>query len=145
MKSETEYYGDGHLKLYLFVQIEQKSAADDAENIANIPYLDGCVLVMHDLSGSIGKLGDVFCDENIKLAKKSIDAFKKAGKTVGVSTFATDSVTLEKYYRMGVNLISTGADYDYIAQKGKETMSGIAEIKKCIKDKKQNLNCLREV
>lgn len=128
LDSEPEYYGKKHLELCRFVQIEQKSAAEDAENIAAIPYLDGCILGMHDLSGSINRLGDIFCDENIDLAKKTINAFKKAGKTVGVSTFATDRKTLMTYHNMGINMISTGADYDYILKKGKETLSEITDI-----------------
>lgn len=126
--SEEEYYTKNHLKLCRFVQIEQKSAADDAANIAAIPYLDGCVLGMHDLSGSICKLGDIFCKENIALADKAIKAFKNEKKTVGVSTFATDSETLMRYHNMGINMISTGADYDYILKKGKETRLKISDI-----------------
>ena len=128
LDSEPEYYRKNHLKLCRFVQIEQKCAAEDAEAIAAIPYLDGCILGMHDLSGSINKLGDIFCEENLDLANKTIDAFRKAGKTVGVSTFATDRETLSRYYHMGINMISTGADYDYILHRGMETLSKITDI-----------------
>ena len=128
LDSEPDFYKEGHLKLARFVQIELKSAAEDAENIAALPYLDGCVLGMHDLSGSINKLGDVFCEENLTLAKKAIDAFKNAGKTVGVSTFATDKETLERYHDMGINMISTGADYVYVLENGKKTLSEIKNV-----------------
>lgn len=127
-ENEVYYYGEGHLKMCRFVQIELKSAAEDAERIANLSYLDGCILGMHDLSGSIGRLGDIFCEENLYLAKKAISAFKKAGKTVGVSTFATDEETLKRYDSMGINMISTGADYDYILKKSKETLGTINKI-----------------
>ena len=111
-----------------FVQIERASAAEDAERIASIPYLDGCVLGLYDLSGSINRLGDINCDENLRLAEKSIAAFKAAGKTVGISTFATDEKTLRQYHQMGINMISTGADYDYIAKKSMETLATIRKI-----------------
>ena len=129
LASEPEYYGPGHLKLCRFVQIEQASAAEEAEKIAAIPYLDGCVLGMHDLSGSIGRLGDIFCEENLRLAEKAIAAFRTAGKTVGVSTFATDPETLSRYHRMGINMISTGADYDYVAKKSMETLRTMKTIR----------------
>jgi len=61
--SESAFYGKGHLELCRFVQIELESAAMEAEEIAGIPYLDGCVLGMHDMSGSIGRLGDIFCEK----------------------------------------------------------------------------------
>ena len=120
---EPTYYKEGHLKICRFVQIEQESAVRDAERIASIPYLDGCVLGMHDLSGSIGRLGDVFCEENVALAKKAIEAFKRAGKTVGVSTCATDEETLTRYRDMGINLITAGADYDYILKGARSTLA----------------------
>ena len=128
LDSEPEYYRQKHLELCRFVQIEQKSAAEDAEEIAAIPYLDGCILGMHDLSGSINRLGDIFCEENLELANKTIKAFQKAGKTVGVSTFSTDRATWERYRDMGINLISAGADYDYILQKAKQTLGEITEV-----------------
>ena len=105
-----------------FVQIELRSAAEDAERIAALPYLDGCVLGMHDLSGSIGKLGDIFCEENLALAEHAIKAFSAREKSVGVSTFATDAVTLGKYKEMGINMISTGADYEYIIRGARATL-----------------------
>ena len=108
--------------------IEQKSAALDAENIAAIPHLDGCVLGMHDLSGSISRLGDVFCEENLSLAKKAADAFLNENKIVGLSTYATDEKTLETYRGLGVNMISTGADYDYILRMGRETLQRASGI-----------------
>ena len=130
IESEPEYYGEGHLRMCRFVQIELKSAALDAENIAKIPYLDGCILGMHDLSGSIGRLGDVFCEENLALARRAIDAFRKEGKNVGVSTYATDPETLKRYHDMGINMISTGSDYVYLVQKGQETLARIRDIQK---------------
>ncbi len=130
LDDEPTFYREGHLKLCRFVQIEQESAALDAKNIAALPYVDGCILGMHDLSGSIGKLGDVFCERNVELATMAIDAFKKAGKTVGVSTYATDAATLQKYHDMGINMISTGADYDHIIKKGIETFKTIHTIYK---------------
>ena len=130
LESESYYYGKGHLQLCRFVQIELKSAALDAENIAALPYLDGCILGMHDLSGSIGRLGDVFCDENLALARQAISAFKKHGKTVGVSTCATDPETLSRYRDLGINLIFTGADFEYIRNGAVNTLNTVKEIQK---------------
>ena len=129
LASEPEYYGPGHLKMCRFVQIELESAAMDAEAIAAIPYLDGVVLGMHDLSGSIGRLGDIFCAENLALANRSIAALKKAGKTVGVSTFSTDPEVLRRYHTMGINMISTGADYDYVLRVAKETLNTMKTVR----------------
>lgn len=128
LDNEPTFYKDGHLRLCRFVQIELESAAMDAQAIADLPYLDGCILGMHDLSGSINRLGDIFCEQNMMLAQKAIAAFKKAGKTIGVSTYATDNATLQTYRDMGLNLISTGADYDYILKKGQETLRTVKGV-----------------
>jgi len=128
LDDEFEFYREGHLKLCRFVQIELASAALDAENIARLDYLDGCILGMHDLSGSINRLGEVFCEENRNLANMSINAFRDAKKTVGVATFATDEETIRRYHDMGINMISTGADYDYILKSGIETLKTAKKI-----------------
>ena len=83
---------------------------------------------MHDLSGSINRLGEVFCEENRNLANMSINAFRDAKKTVGVATFATDEETIRRYHDMGINMISTGADYDYILKSGIETLKTAKKI-----------------
>ena len=128
LDNESHFYKEGHLSLCRFVMIEQKSAAMDAKRIAAIPYLDGCILGMHDLSGSISRLGDVLCEENLSLAKKTIEAFHHESKRVGLSTYAIDEKTLTTYRDLGVNMISTGADYDYILRMGKDTLNRANKI-----------------
>lgn len=128
LDTESEFYGKGHLEVCRFIQIEQKSAVLEAERIAQIPYLDGCILGMHDLSGSIHRLGDVFSEENLKLARSAITAFKSQNKSVGVSTTATDKKTLSLYHGMGINMIAAGADYSYIIEAAKGTLRTIKDI-----------------
>lgn len=126
---EPAFYREDHLrKLCRFVQIEQKSAAEDAEAIAALPYIDGCVLGLYDLSGSIGRPGDIFCEENLALAEHAIRAFRAQGKTVGISTFSTDLETLARYDAMGINMITTGADYVYVLEKGRETLQKMKNL-----------------
>ena len=129
LESESEFYVTGHKRICRFVQIELESAAMDAEAIAKLPYLDGCILGMHDLSGSIGRLGDIFCEKNMALATKAIKAFADEGKTVGVATFATDEATLKKYHEMGINMICTGADYVYVIDGAKKTMETLKNVR----------------
>ncbi len=130
LENEELFYKEKHLELCRIVQIELKSAAEDAENIAAIPEVDGCILGMHDLSGSINRLGDVFCEENLKLAKKSIEAFHKAGKPIGTATYSTDTETLNKYINeLGLDFVFTGADYDYILKNSIKTLENINSVK----------------
>lgn len=128
--SEPDYYKNGHLELCRFVMIELESAALDAENIAKNPFIDGCVMGFHDLSGSIGKLGDIFCEENLALATKAINAFKEEGKTVSISTYATDTETLTTYHNLGMNMISMGADYVHIVNGAKQALETLNKIRR---------------
>ena len=125
---EQTFYEKGHLELCRFIQIEQKSAALEADKIAQIPYLDGCILGMHDLSGSIQRLGDIFCEENVKLAKVAIEAFHREKKTEGISTSSTEEEILKRYYEMGISMISAGADYSYILERAQKTLRTIRQV-----------------
>ncbi len=127
---EPEYYRSGHLEMCRFIQIELKSAAEDIEEIVKIPWLDGCILGLYDLSGSIGRPGDIFCPENLALAQRTIDVCTAAGKIVGVSTFATDDATLQRYHDMGIRMFSTGADYVYMLSGARETLTRVRGIQK---------------
>ncbi len=128
LDDEMEYYGPGHLNMCRFVQIEQASAVQEAEQIAALPYLDGCILGVHDLSGSIGRLGQVLCPENLALANRAIAAFKAAGKSVGISTYAIDTDTLTRYHDMGINMLTTGADYEHIRKLAHRTLHTVRDI-----------------
>lgn len=64
----------------------------------------------------------------LQLAETTIKAFKAVGKTVGVSTGATDSDTLKKYHDMGINMISTGVDYEYIRKGAAATLDIVRKV-----------------
>ena len=129
LESEMEYYGQGHIdKLCRFVQIESKQAANEAEEFAKIPYLDGVFIGMHDMSGSLGKLGQVFDEENVSLALRSIEAMKKNGLVSGIPTFATDEKTLKRYNDMGFTVFAVGADYEYIVKGARNTLKTLNSL-----------------
>ena len=67
-------------------------------------------------------------EANLKLVEYAIRAFKDCGKTVGISTFSTDRDTLARYDAMGINMITTGADYVYVLEKGRETLEKMKSI-----------------
>lgn len=130
LDNEFEYYKYGSKNMCRFIQIETKTAVDDIEKLATIPYLDGFIMGMYDLSGSINRLGDVFGKENLELAERVIKVAKATGKTVGISLGATDEKTIQRVLDMGFNFISLGADHDYILRCGIETLERINKIQK---------------
>lgn len=107
----NEYAHDGHLKLCRFIQIEHFGAVDDIEKIAQMPYLDGVFFGPNDLSASIGRIGDFYCEENMALIKRSIEVLKKYGKAIGVALGAADEKTLAFWRDLGINILVAGQDY----------------------------------
>ena len=128
MDDDMEYYKAGHLEMCRFIQIERKKAVEEVEKIVQLPYLDGCILGMNDLSGSINDLGNIFSDENVELAGKAIKTFRDAGKCVGVATLAVDYETLSKYDKMGINMLSVGSDDIHIVRGGQETLKVLKAV-----------------
>lgn len=97
-----------------FIQIEHIDAVNDLERIVQNPYIDGYIFGLNDLSGSIGELGRVFDPNTTALIRKSMDIMKSAGKYIGLSTGDTSDQTLQHWHDMGIDMISAGADFEYL-------------------------------
>ena len=125
-----EYISHSSFDICRFIQIEHKDAVDDLNKIIKNPYIDGFIFGPNDLSGSIGELGNVFGDNTTGLIKKAIQILKDADKTIGVSTGDTNCSTLEHWHALGINMISAGADYNYILTSACETLKNIKKVLK---------------
>ena len=62
---EIAYFKSGPVDLCRFIQIECESFVNDMDKIASNPYIDGFILGLADLSGSINKIGDFFGENNL--------------------------------------------------------------------------------
>ena len=94
------------------------------------PYIDGYFFGPCDLSGSIGELNQVFGEHTQKLIREAIAILKDAGKPIGVSTGSTDPAVTQFWHSLGINMISTGTDYDYILRGAKENLSAMKAFMK---------------
>ena len=101
------------------VQIETKQAVENLEDILTVDGIDCFIFGPCDLSASIGKFSEVFSDENLYWIKRATEILKKAGKSIGVSYGGTsDGETLKRWNDLGMNLISSGSDYEAIRSAG---------------------------
>lgn len=127
---DEEYYRKkGHIEnLARFVMIETKTAVDDIEKIVNLEYLDGVIVGMFDLSGSINQLGNIYCEENVAMLKKVIAACKKAHKTCGISLTPSDEKTIKFFDNLGVNMISVGAEFDWMIKGAKQARENFRKV-----------------
>lgn len=125
---ELEYFKSGPFDLCRFLQIECKTFVDELEQIADNPYIDGFILGLADLSGSINQIGDFFGEDNLALAKKAIDIATKHGKIVGSATLASDEKTIGKLCDMGIKMITCGADFGYIVNGARQTYENLKKV-----------------
>ena len=70
----------------------------------------------------------MYTTDNLSLAKHVADTMKKHGKTAGISTGATDTETLTMLHNMGINMISAGADFEYVVKLGRQTKELMKKI-----------------
>ena len=125
-----EYIDDQLNNLCRFIQIESITAVKNLPEMVKNPYIDGYILGPFDLSGTIGKLSDVYCEENMALIKETISILKANGKCVGMSMTSTDEAEQRKWYELGANMVTSGADFDYIAKGAKKNVEQLARILK---------------
>ena len=125
---EIEYFKSGPSDLCRFMQIECKTFVDELEQIAVNPYIDGFILGLADLSGSINEIGDFFGKNNLELAKKAIDIATKHNKIVGSATLATDEKTISMLRDMGIKMITCGADFNYIVNGARKTFETVKKV-----------------
>jgi len=125
---EIAYFKSGAKDLCRFMQVECKTFVDEMEEIASNPYIDGFILGLADLSGSINEIGDFFGENDLSLAKKAIEIATKHNKIVGSATLATDEETLSMLRDMGIKMITCGADFNYIVNGAKNTFETLKKV-----------------
>jgi len=125
---EIAYFKSGAKDLCRFMQVECKTFVDEMEEIASNPYIDGFILGLADLSGSINEIGDFFGENNLSLAKKAIEIATKHNKIVGSATLATDEETLSMLRDMGIKMITSGTDFNYIVNGAKNTFETLKKV-----------------
>lgn len=109
-----EYVDNTKTNLCRFIQVEHIDAVNNLDEIMKNEYIDGYIFGPNDLSGSINELGNVYGEKVTKIIKETIEKLKKAGKYVGLSTGEMGCEKLKYWSDMGVDMLSTGADYMFI-------------------------------
>lgn len=127
-KSE-EYVSSKQLEMCRFVQIESVEMIDDLEKIAQNPFVDGFIFGPNDLSGSIGKMLNVFCAENINQIKRAIKILKKYDKLVGVACGFKDE-DLRSWAKLGFDMIFAGGDWTFLYKQAQDVLKNLSLLEK---------------
>lgn len=125
-----EYIELANSKTCRFIQIETITAVENLPEIVKNPYIDGYFFGPCDLSGSLGELNRVFDDRTQEAIRRAISILRDAGKPIGVSTGSVDRRVTEFWHDLGINIISTGTDYDFIMRGARDNLAVMREFMK---------------
>jgi 2-dehydro-3-deoxyglucarate aldolase/4-hydroxy-2-oxoheptanedioate aldolase len=104
-------------------QVEHIDAVKNLKSIVNIPGLSAIFVGPYDLSGSMGKLGQVEDPE----VREAIQEVQAVCSLSGISTgiFGEDAAAVKSYIDTGYSLVAVGTDTSYLAKSVQETLRSI--------------------
>ena len=118
------YVDNANNEVVLALQVEHIDAVNNLDAILSVPGFEAVIIGPYDLSGSMGKIGQV----NDKEVKGAIDYVKKscqdAGKPVGI--FGASSEAVKGYIEEGYKLVIAGMDMMLL---GNAAQKMLAELK----------------
>jgi 2-keto-3-deoxy-L-rhamnonate aldolase RhmA len=90
------------------LQIESPKAIDNIDAIAGVEGVDVLFIGPHDLSGTVGQLGDLKHPEVAKLISRAEEGIKRSGKPMG--TVPHPGTTWREMFQRGYHMINAGSD-----------------------------------
>ena len=123
-----DFVANNHKTMCRFIQIEHVDAVKNLDEIMENEYIDGYIIGANDLSGSIGELCNTRGERTVALIKEAISKLKAKGKYVGLSTGDYSEENLLYWRDMGVDMISAGADFDFLTLGMKKTRDDMSRI-----------------
>ena len=110
-----------------FVQVEHVSAVDNLEEILEVGGIDGVILGLCDLSGSLGRLGETDSPRIRELTDRTIRICQKYQMPVGISLGLCSVKEILDWKSRGIQFLSTGSEYGYILQGASRLAAGVRE------------------
>jgi len=110
-----EYIERANSNIFVAVQIETAEALEAIDDILSVPGLDSLVIGPWDLSGALGRLGDVHHPEVVAAIETIISKTRAAGLSVGAGMNADTDLACVMAER-GVQWIQLGGDFGYLVK-----------------------------
>lgn len=126
----TDYIDNKHKDMCLFIQIEHKDTVENIEEIMQNEFVDGYIFGPNDLSACYGLLGRPFEPKITEIMKDAIAKLKAAGKYTAIASGGYSKEVLEHWSSFGVEMLSGGADFDFIRDAAKENLKNLNNIHK---------------
>lgn len=121
------YMKKANKNLVIVPQVEHKEAVDRIEAITGVAGLSVLFVGPFDLSGSIGKLGEVDDPEVWQMIKKVRDACAQAGLIGGI--FGVDAEAANSYIKAGYSLIALGTDTSHLYRSVQQILGSLRNLK----------------
>ena len=122
-----EYVEKKSMDMCRFLQIEHIDMVEELEKIVTLPYIDGFIFGVNDLSGSVGEMLNVFGEKTINCVKKAIDILKVHKKPYGFA-IGMDEEILKKWSSFQPNMIFSGGDWNFLYNQGKATLESLKKL-----------------
>jgi 2-keto-3-deoxy-L-rhamnonate aldolase RhmA len=113
--SFQDYVDTANQKIAVILQIEHIDAVNNIEAIVKVPGIDALFIGPYDLSGSMGKIGQVKDPEVQQQVDKVRRVCLEAGMAVGIFTSNPDDV--KSFIEKGYTVIAVGIDTMVISQR----------------------------
>jgi 2-keto-3-deoxy-L-rhamnonate aldolase RhmA len=120
----SQYVEQANRDLFVAVQIENGDALAELDRIAEVPGLDSLVIGPHDLSASLGVMGDVEHPSVLSAIEKIVCKARAAGLFVGAG-MGPDAQYARRMITRGVQWLQVGGDYSYMIQRADQVVAAI--------------------
>ncbi len=125
--SLEEYVGGKARDCRRIIQIEHIDAVRNLREIAAIEGIDGFIVGPCDLSASIGKLGQLRCDEMLALYQEIGQVLREAGKPSGIYAGNYNKEYIQQFIDMGFTMFFNSSDYTLLYQSATDMIRNFRE------------------
>lgn len=124
-----KYVGEYSKKVWVIIQIEHITAAQNLEAILAVPGIDAVVVGPCDLSGSMGLLPQTDHPEVVEVMDRVAAKVKAAGIPLGVAC-GSDTATLDAWMRRGADLLFCDHEGAYLHDGSRATLRRLTDAAK---------------
>lgn len=130
-----EYFTRINEWLVVIAMIETKIGVDNVEAIATTPGINGLLIGPYDISGSLGKIGQLDHPDLDSAKQKILDVASRAGIGCGLHVVHPGGQAVGKAIADGYTFLAIGVDMIFLDQAVKETVKTISSVNRGLSNK----------
>lgn len=115
-----DYMAHAHQTIAIVPQIEHTEGVTNIGEIVKVPGITAIFIGPYDLSGSLGKLGEIEDSDVQKSVIKVKDTCSEAGLPTGI--FCMDDKAASAHIEDGFSLITVGMDIQFLGESARATL-----------------------